>query len=326
MRWNTPANMNRTPQGMESVDKPSLTLENKLPNQDVTARVREMYRRHPFPTPQRKNTYQHHAKYVRQFLEELGVDPAGKRFGDMASGTGLMMLDYCREFPQTAFIGYDLSDVSVAHANDTLQQEGATNGRCHVRDIMELDIDGEFNYVLSWGTMHHLSDPRTGIQKLCRAVKPGGVLRTGVYGWYGNWERRIQQEIVRVVSQNLDPGDFGARIPIVQEWASGDRNFKNYYTAPPVELDDGDWVVDEFLHVWEQHLKLRDVVSWLSAEGMEILRLTDYYDQEIPLDITRHSTSQPFIDRVRGLSFEDQCHVIDMIARPYWLSLFARKL
>ncbi len=55
--------------------------------------------------------------------------------------------------------------------------------------------------------------------------------------------------------------------------------------------------MDEFLHVWENHLTLRDVVRWLQDQGMEMLRMTDYYDQEISLDI----------------------------ARPYRLSAFARR-
>jgi len=84
-------------------------------------------------------------------------------------------------------------------------------------------------------------------------------------------------------------------------------------------------VVDESLHVWETHLPLRDVVTRLQAQDLPVLKMTDYYDQEISLDVARHFTSDAFIERVRQLPFADQCHVIDMIVRPYWLSLFARK-
>ena len=84
-------------------------------------------------------------------------------------------------------------------------------------------------------------------------------------------------------------------------------------------------VVDEFLHVWEQHLRLTDVVSWLRGEGMQVQRMTDYYDQEIPLDVTYHSSSPVLAEKVGKLPFESQCHVIDMIVRPYWISLFAQK-
>jgi SAM-dependent methyltransferase len=284
-----------------------------------------MYVRHPFPPSQRKYSYRRHAAYVRRFLEERGgIDPRGCTFGDIACGTGLMMLDYAREFPETSFVGYDISDASVELANQTLRQEAAANASAYVQDITALDVDGEFDYIVSWGTIHHLPDPAKGIAILCRALKPGGILRVGIYGYYGNWERRVQQEIIRTITETAGADD-AARIEAVRVWARGDRNFKNYYTAPPVDLDDDNWVVDEFLHVWEQHLRLRDVVSRLGEHGMRVLRMTDYYDQEIPLDVASHSTSPVFAAMAEKLPLEIQCHVIDMIVRPYWLSLFAEK-
>lgn len=292
-------------------------------SQEVVRAVRDMYVRHPFPPPQRKNSYRRHAAYVRGFLQDSGIDPKGSTFGDIACGTGLMMLDYAREFPESTFVGFDLSETSVALVNQTMEQESVTNARAYQQDIMSLDRSAEFDYILSWGTVHHLPDPADGLGRLCDALKPGGMLRLGVYGYYGNWERRLQQEMVRSIT-NLDMAD-SARIEAVRIWAQGDRNFKNYYTAPPVDLSDDNWVVDEFLHVWEQHLRLSDVVSWLRSYGMQVRRMTDYYDQEIPLDITYHSSSPVFAAKVGKLSFEDQCHVIDMIVRPYWISLFAEK-
>jgi len=235
-----------------------------------------------------------------------------------------MMLDYAREFPETSFIGYDISETSVGLVNKTLDAERVGNARAYLQDITALDREDDFDYILSWGTVHHLPDPALGIEILCRALKPGGILRLGVYGFYGNWERRIQQEMLRRIA-GPEQLDDQARIEAARVWAQGDRNFKNYYTAPPVDLSDDNWVVDEFLHVWEKHLRLSDVVSWLRGQRMEVLRMTDYYDQEIPLDVTHHSSSPEFADRVGRLSFESQCDVIDMIARPYWISLFAQK-
>jgi SAM-dependent methyltransferase len=290
----------------------------------IVSAVGQMYARHPFPPPQRKNSYRRHAAYVHQFLRERGIAPEGATFGDIACGTGLMMLDYAREFPQTSFIGYDLSPTSVGLVNATLDTEQVSNARAYHQDIMALDQSGEFDYIVSWGTVHHLPDPARGIAILCRALKPGGILRLGVYGYYGNWERRIQQEMLRTIAGS-GLLDDQARIEAVRIWAEGDRNFKNYYTAPPVDLADDNWVVDEFLHVWEKHVRLSDVVSWLRGQHMEVLHMTDYYDQEIPLDVARHSSSAEFAQQAAALSLEDQCHVIDMIVRPYWISLFAQK-
>ncbi len=301
------------------------TGDEAVTRDEIISRVREMYRQHPFPPAQRRHTYRNHAAYVRRFLDEVNIDPRGKEFGDFACGTGLMMLDYAEEFPETTFVGYDLSPVSVERANAALTAEHVTNANASVQDIMQMTDRDRFTYIVSWGTIHHLPDPAEGVGILTSALQPGGILRTGIYGFYGNWERRVQQEMLRTLAADVDPLDFDRRIAIVREWATGDRNFKNYYTAPPVDLRDDDWVADEFLHVWENHLKLSDIVAWLEANGMTILRLTDYYDQEIPLDVAEHSTSPEFIRRVKALPFDQQCAAIEMLVRPYWLSLLAQK-
>jgi hypothetical protein len=56
-----------------------------------------------------------------------------------------------------------------------------------------------------------------------------------------------------------------------------------------------------------------------------IQRMTDYFGQEIPMDATYHSANRLFAEGVGRLPFEGQCHVIDVIVWPYWISLFARK-
>jgi hypothetical protein len=50
-------------------------------NDDVVSAVRQMYARHPFPPPQRKNSYRRHAAYVHQFLRERGIVADGATFG-----------------------------------------------------------------------------------------------------------------------------------------------------------------------------------------------------------------------------------------------------
>ena len=292
---------------------------------EIVYAVRSMYERHPFSPMQRKNSYRHHAAYVRQFLRERGIQPNNMKFGDIACGIGLMMLDYAREFPEATFVGYDISEPSVKLVDTMLEQEGITNARAHVLDITKLEAKDEFDYIVSWGTLPHLPYPPQGIAALCRALRSGGILlRIGVYGFYGNQERRIQRETIRTILEGTSRND-ALRIEAVGVWARGDPNFKNQYTAPFIDLEDDNWVVDEFLHVWEQHLRLKDVVSWLRGEGMHILRMTDYYNEEIPLHIAQYPRNPAFIAMVEKLAYESQCHIIDMIARSYWLSVFAEK-
>ena len=290
--------------------------------EEVTGRVHDQYAVHPFPPPQRKHSYRGHAAYVRSFLEGIGKDPAGGRFGDIACGTGLMMLDYALEFPEASFVGYDLSETSVDRANEMLRHEGVGNARAAVADLLEIEEAESFDYVLSWRTAHHLADPFLGISVLCRALKPGGVLRLGVYGHYGNFERKLQQEIIKTVGGHLP---LEERISLVRAWAAVDPRVVEAQTAPPVDLGDDDWVVDEFLHAWEQPLKLGEVVGCLGSAGLQVVDLTDYYDEPISLDPARHLLPGPLRPPASHLSFERRCHLVDLLARPYWLSVLAVK-
>ncbi len=286
--------------------------------------IQKMYGQFPFPPPQRRYSYKNHAIYVYKLFKKLKINPDGQTFADIACGTGLMMLDYALQFPKTKFIGYDIGSKSVEIANKNFKRENVNaRAKSYLKNILNIKDSERFTYIVSWGTIHHLSDPEKGIHLLCRALKSGGILRTGIYGYYGNWERRIQQEIVDTILK--DSMDFEARINLVQAWIKGDKTFKNIFTAPPVDVRDKNWIVDEFLHVWEQHLKLKDVIKWLKNENMKIICLTDYYDNEISLDIRNYSTNAQFIKRVLQLPFEHQCHLIDLIVRPYWISLIAQK-
>lgn len=289
---------------------------------EVASRVHDQYTVHPFPPEQRLHSYRRHARFVRHVLEELGIDPAARRFGDMACGTGLMLADYAEEFPEAELVGYDLSEVSVARANAALRREGLANAKAVVADLVALDEVESFDYIVSWGTIHHLAEPEAGLAVLARALKPGGVLRLGVYGYYGNWERHIQQEIIRTLGQGYD---LRQRIQLVRDWAAADPRFLAAQTAPAVDLSDDAWVVDEFLHVWERPLRLQEVVRELAAGGLEVFRLTDYGDEDISLDPGAHVADSELGEQARRLPFDQRCHLVELMARPYWLSVLARK-
>lgn len=305
-----------------------LSAKEHMREDDIVRMVREQYRLHPFPPPQRRHGYVGHARYLKLAMKSAGIDLEHSRVGDIACGSGLMLADLAGELAEAEVVGYDLSDVSVKLAEATLREEGHHNARAQVCNILEMDEAESFDAIVSWGTIHHLPQPREGIARLARALKPGGVLRVGVYGYYGNWERRVQRELVATLCDGNDSGqelDQDEKIKVVREWAAGDSRFDRRHTAPPVDLDVDAWVVDEFLHVWERHERLKDMVGWLAAAGMQVLALSDYDNHDIPLDIACHTSSPALQQRVRALPFVARCHVIDLMVRPYWLAILARK-
>jgi SAM-dependent methyltransferase len=55
------------------------------------------------------------------------------------------------------------------------------NPQAFVQDLMSLNPDPVFDFVLSWGVLHHLKDPREGFRKVASQVRAGGLLHIMLY-------------------------------------------------------------------------------------------------------------------------------------------------
>lgn len=70
---------------------------------------------------------------------------------------------------------------SIDISSKAVEQCKTINLDSHVRDIMTLKPNPLFDFVLSWGVLHHLADCRAAFTKVASQVKPKGVLHIMVY-------------------------------------------------------------------------------------------------------------------------------------------------
>lgn len=61
------------------------------------------------------------------------------------------------------------------------------NPNAYVFDILELKPNPVYNFVLSWGVIHHTSNPRQTFSKLVSQLKKGGMLHVMVYDKKNDW-------------------------------------------------------------------------------------------------------------------------------------------
>lgn len=77
--------------------------------------------------------------------------------------------------------GIDLTSRAVEHTARRLAAYGLTS-RLSVGDAEQLDFaDGSFDYVYSWGVLHHSPDTPAAIAEVWRVLKPGGSARVMIY-------------------------------------------------------------------------------------------------------------------------------------------------
>jgi 2-polyprenyl-3-methyl-5-hydroxy-6-metoxy-1,4-benzoquinol methylase len=107
---------------------------------------------------------------------------AGKRVLEVGCGMGLHTELMARAGAQVTAI--DISPKSVAATTARLALKGVA---ADVRelDAETIDFEDDFDFIWSWGVIHHSSRTGRVLRNLHRALKPGGELRFMVYSLDG---------------------------------------------------------------------------------------------------------------------------------------------
>jgi len=108
---------------------------------------------------------------------------AGKRVLEIGCGMGLHSETMIRAGANLTAI--DISPTSVEATTRRLQVKGL-KGEIIEGDAEKLPFpDGEFDFVWSWGVIHHSSNTGRIVRQIARVLKPGGETRIMVYNREG---------------------------------------------------------------------------------------------------------------------------------------------
>lgn len=186
-------------------------------------------------------------------------------------GTGRHAL-YCAlgYGPRTQVLAIDLSTASLAYALRKSKRIAAPNLAFLQADILDLDLlDREFDIIESVGVLHHMADPMAGWRKLCERLKPGGVMRIGLYRDLGRQD--IMAGRAYVADHELAGDAAGIRAfrkavmgadPALAdaEWCSSLMATPDFYSASEVR--------DLVFHVQERNYRLPEIAEALEDLGL----------------------------------------------------------
>lgn len=96
----------------------------------------------------------------------------GKRCLDAGCGSG--RYTYAMQELGAEVTSIDLSPKAI-------ESVSCINKDARVQDILTLEPNPVYDFVLSWGVLHHSRDPRDGFRRVATQVKPGGILHIMLY-------------------------------------------------------------------------------------------------------------------------------------------------
>ncbi len=156
---------------------------------DVSLQVRSQYEENPYPQwvtapaagkPETVDSYIRN-KFPHAPFDELSTN-AGVAILVAGCGTGQHPIATAQTFKSAHVLAIDLSLTSLCYAQRKTRALGISNIEYAQADIMKLPSIGRtFDVIESSGVLHHLSDPFAGWRALLSMLRPGGIMKLGLY-------------------------------------------------------------------------------------------------------------------------------------------------
>ena len=100
------------------------------------------------------------------------------RFLGIGCSTGVVECIYATKFPQSKFIGIDISEDAIRQAKDKAKSQGLKNVEFCVYDVYKMPEDWTetFDGIIGFDVLHDFPHPDKAVKELRRVLKVGGIL------------------------------------------------------------------------------------------------------------------------------------------------------
>lgn len=161
----------------------------------------------------------------------------GKKVLEIGCGLGTMLMNWAKN--GSTCTGVDLNLTSIEQTKKRFEIHGIT-ADVRLEDANHLSFaDNQFDYVWSWGVLHHSPNLAVSIKELFRVLKPGGGFgimlynRKSFYQWYMT---NYVEGFLHNEHQFLTPLELNSR------YGDGHREEGNPYTWPVTKKEGLDFL------------------------------------------------------------------------------------
>lgn len=184
-------------------------------------------------------------------------------------GTGGHSIAVAQRFKDVRLLAVDLSLASLAHAVRKTRAIGLSNIDYAQADILKLGSLGRtFDVIDASGVLHHLADPMEGWRVLLSLLRPGGVMRLGLYSALAR--RDVVAARDYIAAQGYGPTVDDIRRCRQELLDTPYRNlvrYNDFFSTSECR--------DLLFHVQEHRLDIPTIAAFLSDHGLTFIGFED---------------------------------------------------
>jgi len=180
----------------------------------------------------------------------------GKKVLDVGCGTG----EKCLYFYEKGAIvtGIDQSSSSCKLAKKLL----GNKAEIITTQIECLDLKEEFDFIFSYGVLHHSTNPKSNFDIICKFLKKEGYIFLNLYSYYG-WllgsRLRLNKKIMKMFPNDKD---IDKRI----DYAIKSKPYEKIWSN--LGNDKRTWYMDHFCNRQSTHT-FKEVIGWFNENNVE---------------------------------------------------------
>jgi len=94
---------------------------------------------------------------------------------DLGCGSGLVLKELAKAYPNSKFTGYDFLNEAVVDANKSVQDLGLTNIKFLKKDVAKIDDVKKYDLITTFDAIHDQADPDAVLKNIFCALKDDGT-------------------------------------------------------------------------------------------------------------------------------------------------------
>ncbi|ODB83528.1 hypothetical protein A3195_05475 [Candidatus Thiodiazotropha endoloripes] len=241
----------------------------------VTAAVRAFYEAYPYPPGNRPDCDAYHGRLLLSYIERPEGMPKQLQLLEAGCGRGINLIAAAALQPDDQFTGIDINRVAIDEASANIRTEALANLSFQLADLLNPaslpGVSRGYDVILSYGVIHHLSDPLKGLQQLTQQLAPHGVMSLMVDGRYGRQPLDRFLQALEMISPSAGPDEQRAATARALARVAERGLFQGNCWQGTSSVDEVEFA-DRCLHVHEQSYDIEGLWQLLDMAGLKFIR------------------------------------------------------